>query len=81
MLFYFFLLLLRFESELSACSNKKKPNSRSAFLVGVRGFEPPTSTPPAWRANRTTLHPENEIFTIEDSKIEDKYNCVNFLLQ
>ena len=28
------------------------------YFVGVRGFEPPTSTPPAWRANRATLHPE-----------------------
>ncbi len=39
-----------------------------------------TSTPPAWRANRATLHPENEIFSIEDSKIENKYNCIIFLI-
>ena len=27
-------------------------------MVGVRGFEPPTSGTPCRRANRATLHPE-----------------------
>ncbi len=28
-------------------------------FVGVRGFEPPISRPPAVHFNRTKLHPEN----------------------
>ncbi len=43
------------------------------YFVGVRGFEPPTSTPPAWRANRATLHPE--------IKWDDKDNFVIRLKQ
>ena len=31
---------------------------RGKKMVGMRGFEPPTSRPPVERANRTALHPD-----------------------
>ena len=40
-----------------ACSLKKSPSKRQAF-VGMRGFEPPISRPPDAHFNRTKLHPE-----------------------
>jgi uncharacterized protein len=45
----------------------------SSVLVGVRGFEPPTSSSRTTRANRAALHPE-----IQDAKVMD-FNYICFM--
>ena len=67
----FFIQL--FLSKLKQLHKKSSAKNCKAFIVGVRGFEPPTSTPPAWRANRATLHPEMKFW----ASIKLKYSFQN----
>ena len=56
-----FVFCLAYTNKFVTLSKTQNPFElpfKRICLVGVRGFEPPTSGTPCRRANRATLHPE-----------------------